>query len=59
MGAGLQTVDLTNFFLTSSGGMSGCHGIGCSPVVVASPHRLVSLFRQKNPKPGMAVSQQE
>lgn len=47
MGAGLQTVDLIIFFPTSSGGTSGCYGIGCSPAVVASPRRLVSLFRQK------------
>lgn len=36
------------FSPTSSGGTSGCLGMGCSPVVVASPCRLVSLFRQKN-----------
>lgn len=43
MKAGLQISNLT-MSPPQLWGTNACHGTGCSPVIVAFSHRLVSLF---------------
>lgn len=41
----IANCQFNNFPTSQLWGTSACHGMGCSPVVVAFSHRLVSLLR--------------